>query len=174
MNKKDLLMKNLGLKYINEFIGLQDPKSIREQPELTFITAIGAYDFTSDEDVLLLTGLSKRAYRKIFGKRPGKNYRYIKTDYFAITTLERHLDIKGLTPGQRAMSMLLWKCLQHQTIGEIALKFHLVTDDKLEDVCPQYFEDGLYGITPEELNDAVILSMDTLHEIYARRTGQAE
>ena len=167
-------MKNVGLKFINEFIGIGDPKSFRDYPELTFITAIGAYDFTSEEDVLLLTGLSKREYRKIFRKRPGKNYRIFKSDSFAIKAMERHLDKKGLTPGQHSMSMLLWRCLQHQTIGEVALKFYLVTDNKLEDICPQYFVKGIYEITPEELNDAVVLSMDTFHDIYERRTGQTE
>lgn len=171
---QDLLMKNVGLKVINEFIGNDDPKSFRDYPELTFMTAIGAYHLTSEEDVLLLTGLSKREYRKIFRKQPGKNYRIFKTDYFAIKAMKEHLDKKGLTPGQHSMSMLLWRCLQHQTIGEVSLKFYLATDNKLEDICPQYFEDSIYKITPEELNDAVVPSMDILHDIYERRTGQAE
>ena len=174
MKEKDLSMKTVGIEYLRVFIGFEEKNVIKDNPDMGFFSALSLYDVTTKDDVRLLTGLNEKEYHKVFTEFPENKMRYVKTGALANETLLNHLDKEWLTPGQHVMSMLLWKFMQSASIGVISDQFELVTGDRLEDVCPQYFEDGRFSITLEEINDAVILSMDTLHEIYERRPGQTE
>lgn len=174
MKKKDLSMKNVGLEYLRVFIGFENKNVVRENPTMSFFSALSLYDVTTKNDVRLLTGLNEKEYHKVFSEFPDDKMRYVKTGALANETLLNHLDKDWLTPGQHAMSFLLWKFMQSASLNVISEQFELVTGDRLEDVCPQYFEDDRFAITLEELNDAVVLSMDQLHEIYERNTKQAE
>lgn len=173
MKKKDLSMKNAGLEYLKVFINFENKNAVEENPDMAFFTVLGLYDLTTKDDVRLLTGLNEKEYHKVFTDAyPKDEMRFVKTGALANDTLLNHLDKDWLTPGQHAMSLLLWKFMQSASLGVISDQFELVTGDRLEDVCPQYFEDGRYAITLEELNDAVVLSMDQLHEIYERNTSR--
>ena len=173
MEENNLSMENVGIEFLKDFINFENKNAVKENPDMAFFTVLGLYDLTTKDDVRLLTGLNEKEYHKVFTEAyPEDEMRFVKTGALANETLLNHLDKEWLTPGQHAMSLLLWKFMQSASIGVISDQFELITGDRLEDICPQYFEDGRYAITLEELNGAVVLSMDQLHEIFERNASQ--
>ena len=169
MKEKNISVKTLGIEYFKVISGFTK-KAIKENPDMSFISFLSFYDCTSKDDVRQLTGLNEKEYHKVFSEIPEDNMRYVKSGSLANETLLKHLDKPWLTEGQHLVSSLIWKYMQLESLNEISDQFELITEDRLEDVCPQYFKDDRYKITLEELNDAVILSMDTLHSIFEKRS----
>lgn len=166
--KNDISVKNLGIKYLEAFSGITQ-KGIKENPGMAFFSVLSQYEETTKDDVRMLTGLNEKEYHKVFSEFPEDNMRFIKTGSLANVTLLNHLEKPWLSDAQHLVSLLLWKFMQSASLNEISDQFELITEDRLEDICPQYFEDSRFDITLEEVNDAVVLSMDTLHAIVERR-----
>lgn len=168
MSKKQITVKNLGIEYLKAFSGLT-LKAIKEKPDFSFMCIFSRCDLTTKDDVRQLTGLNEKEYHKIFEKAPEDNWRFLKTGALANETLLGHLGKEWITEAQHLVSSLMWKFMQTMSLEAISDQFELITEDRLEDVCPEYFEDGRFDITLEEVNDAIILSMDTLQAIVERR-----
>ena len=147
-------IKTFGLDLLTELLGFD----AKDYPEQSLFALLFDKKKMSKKDVLDATGLSRRQYEKVFHDRNDR-WRGLNTGFEANRAMSNLLEREDLAPHQVAMSELLWKLMKGFAMQEILEQLWIMTGRFIEEDYPQDkdFDMSNFNITPEELNEAIVL-----------------
>ena len=147
-------IKTFGLDLLTELLGFD----AKDYPEQSLFALLFDKKKMSKNDVLDATGLSRRQYEKVFHDRNDR-WRGLNTGFEANRAMSNLLEREDLAPHQVAMSELLWKLMKGFAMQDILGQLWIMTGRFIEEDYPQDkdFDMSNFNITPEELNEAIVL-----------------
>lgn len=138
-----------------------------EAKNIDIIEVLTDMNKSTKRDVLRLTGLRLKDYNDLVVEITDRKFRGFLYDCSGTRVLSRHVKREDLTPVQKAVSQLLWKWQNEDSMLYISEMYNLITDRFLEDDFwdEEVFDAGTYAISEEEIEEVARIVLEYVKEI---------